>query len=1031
MHLRKLTLTVGLFGALFSSWAFGLGLGEITLRSTLNQPLDAEIKLLQVRNLNKEEILVELASAADFQRFGIERLFFLQNLKFDVQLDHPAGPLVRVRSDEPVREPYLVFLVQAQSPSSGRLLREYTLLMDLPVFAEQPTAPVRAPALQPEAPRVAEPAVRPQPASPATPRVAQREGEPYRAPPAPGRSTSATPAGTIDGDAYVVQSNDTLWEIASRVRPSGVSIQQSMLALQSANPDAFINGNINLLKRGQVLRIPEGDEWRALDQQSAVREVALQNSDWSRGRSDAGRGAELAATSSRPTQQRSGEAPRGQLTLSAPGSADQAGETSGAGSTGARTEALQNELAIASEELDAARRENRELNSRILELEEQIATMERLLDVSSAELRALQLAAEQSLPTSDETAAEGDGVPVADAETAVTAPVETESAIAADVAETASPQPVAAPVKTVVPRQPQPTLMDKVMGQIWYIAAGLLAVIAGLGYFLYRRRQEAEWQSFDNEDAFGTEPGDDLNPEEFVEDGFGDEADFGQDSDFDDQSDAESEFDFDEPVQAETGDVVAEADIYIAYGKLEQAEEMLRRALADDPAHQDARLKLLEVYVEANDIEAFDNEYQVLLSSGDAGASSRAAELRAGIADAPPFAGDLSPVEQTDFEKPDFEQEQEADDSPLVELADNAELGENTLDLDGVELDFEGLDLDFDLDGDADGEAKPIDFNLEFDKSSQNEVSFELDSADISVDEQSSEKEGEDVLGDLELSLDDDLLGLDAEEESPGTSAPAVADDFTFDLDLDLDSAPEEPTQEAAELDLALTDEMGESESEEYELSEGDAPLTLEVADLDLESIVADSAEELEDEAVVGSGEPADIEDDIFALDSDADDFDMELGDLDLEALDQEMDALVGSVDDEDVALADPLTIGDDVSLQAQEQSPEISSAAFEADLEFDGLDIDLKLDELTEDQAQELARDNPFGADQDFDPDDLEDEFDFLAESDEVATKLDLARAYIDMGDQEGAKDILDEVNAEGNEEQKREAQELLEKMV
>src|SRR5690606_18171795 len=132
--------------------------------------------------------------------------------------------------------------------------------------------------------------------------------------------------------------------------------------------------------------------------------------------------------------------------------------------------------------------------------------------------------------------------------------------------------------------------------------------------------------------------------------------------------------------------------------------------------------------------------------------------------------------------------------------------------------------------------------NLEFDKSSQNEVSFELDSADISVDEQSSEKEGEDVLGDLELSLDDDLLGLDAEEESPGTSAPAVADDFTFDLDLDLDSAPEEPTQEAAELDLALTDEMGESESEEYELSEGEAPLTLEVADLDLESMVADSA---------------------------------------------------------------------------------------------------------------------------------------------------------------------------------------------
>src|SRR5690606_15177296 len=116
-----------------------------------------------------------------------------------------------------------------------------------------------------------------------------------------------------------------------------------------------------------------------------------------------------AATASRPTRQRGTEAPRGQLTLSAPGDADRASETSGAGDSAARGEALENELAIASEELDAARRENTELNSRVGELEEQIATMERLLDVSSAELRALQLAAEQSRSVEPETvAAEGE-----------------------------------------------------------------------------------------------------------------------------------------------------------------------------------------------------------------------------------------------------------------------------------------------------------------------------------------------------------------------------------------------------------------------------------------------------------------------------------------------------------------------------------------------------------------------------------------------------------------------------------------------
>lgn len=1033
MHLRKLTLTVGLFGALFSTWAFGLGLGEVTLKSTLNQPLDAEIKLLQVRNLNKEEILVELAPAADFERFGIERLFFLQNLKFDVQLDHPNGPMVRIWSDEPVREPYLVFLIQAQSPSSGRLLREYTLLMDLPVFADEPSAPIQAPARQPAAQPA--PAIRPQPSTPAESRPAQRElvqreGEPPRAQPAPGRSASAP--STVAADGYrSVQANDTLWEIASEVRPNGVSMQQSMLAIQRANPDAFINGNINLLKRGQVLRIPENDEWQVVDQQTAVRQVAQQNNEWKQGRTAVDSGAELAASSSRPSRPRSTDAPRGQLTLSAPGTADRADEVSGAGSTGARGEALENELAIASEELDAARRENRELNSRIVELEEQISTMERLLDVSSAELRALQLAAEQNLAeesevadesrlTADELEAEtvAEEAPVADE-----LPAAEEQAEASEV-KAASPAPVAQPINTVVPRQPQPSLLDKVMAQIWYLVAGIFAIIAGVGYFLFRRRQADEWESFDDDDLFGMEADGDASPE-FLEEGNELDAGLSADPSFDEFAETDSDFDTDEPVQAETGDVVAEADIYIAYGKLEQAEEMLRRALADDPSNVDARLKLMEVFVESNDVASFDVEYQALLNAGDAGASSRAAELRSGIADAPPFVGDINAgLTAQDAAEDSFEHSVEAEGNrPDVELAGAGTLADPSF----GELNFDLGELDESSGGSTDADSLELSFDLGEEEEASEEAGFDFN-LDSAVEAEANDGSG-DFLGDIEFTLDDELeLGSGNDSTSTGSEAGSPSDDLSFDLDLDLDlgSTSADSTNEKS-LDFSLEEdelEASELEGAEDEFSLDGEALTLDVPDLEFETPQPEAETTAAgDELLKAAQQPEAQEEDMFSLDAD-DGFDMELGDLDLEALDQEMDALVGAVDDEDVAMADPLT------LREEDSAPEAEAAVSTTD-EPETLGIDLKLDGLSAEQAAELERDNPFGADQDFDPDDLEDEFDFLADSDEVATKLDLARAYIDMGDQDGARDILDEVSTEGSDEQKREAQELLEKMV
>ena len=143
MGLRTKAYCVGAFLAFFSSMAAALGLGEIKLNSSLNQPLDAEIQLLHVRDLTEGEIVIAIASPEEFARAGVERNFFVTDLKLKLDLNASQGPVVHVTSAEPVREPFVNFIVSARWPS-GRLLREYTLLVDLPVFSGAKSAPVQA-----------------------------------------------------------------------------------------------------------------------------------------------------------------------------------------------------------------------------------------------------------------------------------------------------------------------------------------------------------------------------------------------------------------------------------------------------------------------------------------------------------------------------------------------------------------------------------------------------------------------------------------------------------------------------------------------------------------------------------------------------------------------------------------------------------------------------------------------------------------------------------------------------------------------
>lgn len=222
-HVRHLLIGLASSSAFYSGLAPALGLGEITLHSALNQPLNAEIQLLAVGDdMTTADIKVALAPADAFNRAGVDRVYFLNDLRFSPLL-RGGNSVVRVVSNQPVREPYLNFIVELKRPG-GQLLREYTVLLDPPSSSTY--------------------------SSQATP-VGDQQFTSY----APPRRTPIASR----GERYRVASGESLWTIASKLRVDGdqSSLQDLMLDIHALNPDAFSNGDIHRLRAGASLLLPD------------------------------------------------------------------------------------------------------------------------------------------------------------------------------------------------------------------------------------------------------------------------------------------------------------------------------------------------------------------------------------------------------------------------------------------------------------------------------------------------------------------------------------------------------------------------------------------------------------------------------------------------------------------------------------------------------------------------------------------------------------------------------------------------------
>ena len=340
MHKKiLLRLLLALFLASCSSSAFALRLGPMELKSALNQPLEAEVPLLDTGGLSADQIIPGLASQEDFDRFGTLHDHHLADLKFDVRSQGRNQYVIQVTSDEKIVEPYLNFVVSVVWPT-GQLLREYTLFFDAPTLGvealERPVEPVQS-RLQ----------------------------------------DFGTDADAFSGDETRVEikEGDTLWSLASRVRPDkDVSVYQTMLALQRKNPDAFIGNNINRMRVGYILRAPDLYEVIAETKQGAFDEVERQSREFKR--APKRQLTQLDARKNVPASDPKPEAAvRGELRLLA-------------GTQEAKN--LAEELAVAREELDIVRRSISDLDKLVDDLKEENKTLDELIKLKDEQLAALQ-----------------------------------------------------------------------------------------------------------------------------------------------------------------------------------------------------------------------------------------------------------------------------------------------------------------------------------------------------------------------------------------------------------------------------------------------------------------------------------------------------------------------------------------------------------------------------------------------------------------------------------------------------------------
>jgi pilus assembly protein FimV len=563
--LKKLTAAVA-SALVLSSAAHAAGLGKLTVLSALGQPLRAEIELTAVSSDEASGLVAKLAAPEAFRAANIEFNPALLSLRFAVE-QRNGRQFIRVSSSQPLNEPFVDMLLEL-SWNNGRLVREYTFLLDPAELRATQSAQVAAseppPAVRPRAEAPAS-AAAPVPAAPERPRR--------------GRARAAEEGAS----EYRVKPGDSLGRIAAQLKPVDVSLDMMLVALYRANPDAFIGNNMNRLKSGRILSVPAADSVHALNDGEAHGVVVAHAADFNAYRNklagqvgnaepaktpQAGQSAGGKITAKVEERPTAANESQDQLRLS---KAPAAGPAAGKGAT------------MSTEDSIAKQRELEEAQRRVKELERNVSDLEKLATIKSkGGAEAQQTAAAASASAS--------------------API---PAPAAHEAPHDKPAPKKlATIKPAAKPAPEPGLLDFIMDNLPLVGGGAAVLLLG-GLLAAQRRKKKEVKAVAEPSILGvpTEPAHSL----FAETG-GQSVDTSNSVFNSSFAPSASQLDTNEV------DPVAEADVYIAYGRDAQAEEILKEALRTHPERYPVRLKLLEIYAARKDQRAFETQAGELYS---------------------------------------------------------------------------------------------------------------------------------------------------------------------------------------------------------------------------------------------------------------------------------------------------------------------------------------------------------------------------------------------------------------------------------
>ncbi|MCW8852287.1 MAG: hypothetical protein OQK44_06430, partial [Gammaproteobacteria bacterium] len=895
---RKLLGAIVAAALFLPETAYTLGLGEIEVNSALNQKLNANIELLSATPEDTETIIVKLASRKEFSRAGLDRPYLLNDLRFKSEVIDGV-PHIKVTSSSPIREPFLNFLVEIDWPN-GHLLREYTVLLDPPVFMTQLASP--APATQGGAADSS--GFRPSssgstnvvpvvtPGAVASPRPAAGSVAP--APQAQPQAVAQTyiPAPYVQQQvtinqppgSYRIKSGDTAWSLANAMMPDqSITVEQMMIAMLRSNPESFIGENINGLKRGYILRVPDYNEIVSVNPDEARALVREQAALWRQYQQTQAGGQ---PSSAMPADEMGGSAysddgavvsgeDDAYLEIVSAGSGTST--MSGKDPTEMSAQELRAELALARERVETERVEKEALQQRIDSLEQNLSDMKGMLSIEDDALSDIQaLGQPAASPTQgemlepdkveaaaaemDESIAETDDMlaeqRLDDAISEETEIADSDMTTAEDSAETeegesavfldetsADAEPAEETTESAEPMQdevvaedtvtPEPPIvsqspadpLSKLLSDPILLAAaggGLLLILAVIGLIIKKRREAAE----DSEAPVAMDMNaDDL---ESVADDIAAEAEVESlSSDQSAEHDAAEEFDSDSTkildssvedtiITEDSGsalaeedeprdDVIAEADVYLAYGIYQQAEELLTQAIADNPDRDDYRVKLAETHYASKNAEAFvDVATEIKKRAGDEDTPAWKKVMIMGqdlCADNQMFQGSLVGGLDVDALAPkapemDFD----------LGLDAVEETGEASSDV-GLSLDDQPLDLPEMEQAEDEPEedlmiAEPV-AEIEFDLSdtgaveeapAEDEFSLDIDASELDIDIQEEAEEPVASEDDEIHDVGDIDFGLDEE-------TPAAEDDEEVAIDL---------TDEADALDLDLDDAFGE-----------------------------------------------------------------------------------------------------------------------------------------------------------------------------------------------------------------------------